>query len=123
MLSLRLSFFQISFAVILTLSFAHASIAGGPSTIKNDEWYITKWTHATMEHIDHAAHAMAGTRIWEPYREIDPHSVTGFQEMYEVTQFPHGEQATVAQRREADALVRRSREAAHRHGWFDFGKA
>jgi hypothetical protein len=95
-----------------------------------DQWYMAKWTQAHDhgehgDHADHAAHAAAApaaARVWEPYHEIDPRTVNGFAEMYEVTQFPRTE-ATAAQRRQAEEFLRRCREAAARHGWFQFEKA
>ena len=117
-------FLQFLFAtIILTFFLTNNSLAGGPPTTttgNNDQWYITKWTH---DHGEHAMHSMNGARMWEPYRQIDPRTVSGYQEMYEVTQFPREEAATDAQRRQAEEFVRRCREAAARHGWFDFDRA
>src|SRR5262245_52659401 len=102
-------------STVLTLFLAPTSLAGGAettTTTTSDQWYITKWSHA---HGEHAAHSAGGPRLWEPYRQIDPRTVSGYQEMYEVTQFPREEPATDAQRRQAEEFVRRCREAAARH--------
>jgi hypothetical protein len=133
MLSLRSSFLQVlATTTLLTFFLTTNSLAGGPAmttTGNGDQWYITKWTHDHdhahdhAEHAEHAAHGAGGPRMWEPYRQIDPRTVSGYQEMYEVTQFPREEPATDAQRHQAEEFVRRCREAAARHGWSAFDQA
>ena len=85
-----------------------------------DQWYMSKSDHA---HGEHAAHTQAQPRKWEPVREIDSRSQSLPQELYEVTQFPNGEQPTSEQRRRAEAFIKQCMESARRHGWFEFAKA
>jgi hypothetical protein len=77
-----------------------------------------------MEHThgEHGARALATPRTWEPARALDPGTIVGGQDLYEVTQFPDA-QPTAAQRGDAAAFVRRCREAAQRHGWFNLAVA
>jgi hypothetical protein len=92
-----------------------------------EQWYISEVDHdhgqAQNEHADHAAHAPAVPRTWEPIREIDPSTMRQWQETYEVTRFPNQTQPTPGQRRQAEALIERSRESAARHGWFEYESA
>ena len=88
-------------------------------------WYISKiedHDHEHMQHAQHAAAAAAAPRKWELIREIDPRTMSAWQETYEVTRFPN-QQPTAEQRRRADDLIARSRESAKRHGWFDYNNA
>ena len=86
----------------------------------SDDFYISEVAHDhTGEHADHAA---AAPRQWEPMREIDHRALRKGQETYEVTRFPNQE-PTPEQRRQAEDLVDKSRAAATRHGWFDYDKA
>ena len=92
-----------------------------------EQWYISEVEHdhgqAQSEHADHSRHAPTAPRKWELMREIDPRTMRQWQETYEVTRFPNGEQPTPEQRRHAQDLIERSRESAVRHGWFDYNYA
>ena len=62
-------------------------------------------------------------RKWFPESELDPvPQKSPWMVIYEVTRYPHVDGPTPEQQAAADDLVRRSREAAERHGWFDFMK-
>ena len=97
----------------------------GTQARASQPWYFAKVEDHDHEHMQHAQHTVAAPatpRKWEPMREIDPRTMSAWQETYEVTRFP-SQQPTAAQRRGADDLLARSRESAKRHGWFDYANA
>jgi hypothetical protein len=100
---------------------AGTPLLGAAQATPDRPWYIARWEHHAGG--EHAAHTAAPAKVWEPEHPLDPRAIRGGQEMYEVTQFPNGEPATPEQRRQADAFVERCREAAKRHGWFDYENA
>jgi hypothetical protein len=59
-------------------------------------------------------------RAWFPETELDPTpQKSPWMVIYEVTRYPKGGSPSAEQRAAAEDLLRRSREAAERNGWFD----
>jgi len=106
-------------AVLLLLVSAEGSLGREPSAESPTGWYFSK---VGCDH-DMPAPAESPRRSWEPEHEIDPTTITGYQEMYELTRYPNAEQPTPEQRVRADELVQKCLESAKRHGWFNFEKA
>jgi len=105
-------------ALPLLLVFTAVASARDSSPRKHAGWYFSAMEH---DH-DMRSHAGHSGRSWEPEHEVDPAGIRTYQVMYEVTRYPDGD-PTPEQRRRADDLVRRCREAAKRHGWYDFSRA
>jgi len=100
---------------------AHPPEHGGrEQAVPTERWYVSKMTH---QHHEMPADAHPHPRSWELEGEVDPAAIEGYQEMHEVTRYPHADRPTAEQQRHADELVRKCRESAERHGWFDFEQA
>jgi len=106
-------------ALFLLLALTGTSAGEAPAAKGPTSWYFS-----AMEHDgDAPSSGEHHHRSWEPEHAVDPATIVGYQRMYEMTRYPNGEQPTALQRHRADDLVRRCRDSAKRHRWFDFAQA
>src|SRR2546428_122650 len=101
-------------AVFLLLMSAEVSPGREPSTGSPTGWYFSK---VGCDH-DMPPPAEPPRRSWEPEHEIDPSTITGSQEMSELSRYPNAKQPTPAQQKRADELAKKCLDSAKRHGWF-----